>query len=84
MQIRDGLRPSRCPRRTLHEARFEEPVSAAVLEVVVPEPDIGGTNRIHEGGYGADGAGRGRGGRGGGGGRGGEGALAELVQGLHA
>lgn len=82
MQVRDGLRPSRRPRRALHEARFEEPVPAAFHEVFVPEPNILGTDRIHDGGYGADGVGRRRGGQGDGG-RGGEGALAELEQGLH-
>jgi hypothetical protein len=46
VQVRDGLRPSRRPRRPLHEAGFEEPVPAAVLEVVVHESDIRGTDRI--------------------------------------
>lgn len=83
MQIRDRLRPSRGPGRTLHEARFEEAMPALILEVIiVPEPNVRGGDGIHEGGYAADGVGRRWGGRGGGG-RGREGALAELVQRLH-
>jgi len=84
VQVRDGLRPPRRPRRALDEGGVEEPVPAAAgPEAVVPEPDVRGADSVHEGGYGADGADRRRGGRGGGGGGGGEGAPAEVVEGLH-
>lgn len=46
VQVGDGLRPPRRPRRALDEGRVEEPVPAAVPEAVVPEPDVRGADSI--------------------------------------